>query len=125
MATQDKKIRILAVDDDPTITKLVDKILSAQGYEVTTTSDGLEAMVQVKKNPPDLIILDIMMPEINGYDVCRTLKFDSPYKDIPILILTSRDQEIDPRIGQMMGIHYMQKPFKPEGFLAEIKQMLK
>ena len=122
---QEKKVKILAVDDDPALIKMVDKILSGAGYDVTTTTDGLEAMVQVKKIQPDLIVLDIMMPQINGYDVCRTLKFDSPYKDIPVLILTSRDQEIDPRIGQMMGIHYMQKPFKPETFLAEIKQMLK
>ena len=65
------------------------------------------------------------MPEMNGYDVCHSLKFDSPYQNIPILLLTSRDQEIDPRIGKMMGIHYLQKPLNREVFLATVGQILK
>ena len=117
--------KILVVDDDPTIVKLVESLLSGKGYEVVIARDGLEAMNQVKEHKPHMIVLDIMMPEINGYDVCRNLKFDSPYKDIPVLLLTSRDQEIDPRIGQMMGIDYLQKPVNREAFLAKIQQILK
>ena len=122
---KEHKKKVLVVDDDPMVIKMLEKILSNQGFEVAVASDGLEAMVQVKKHHPQLIVLDIMMPEINGYDVCRNLKFDSPYKDIPILLLTSRDQEIDPRIGQMMGINYLQKPLNREAFLAKIGQILK
>ena len=117
--------KILVVDDDPTIIKLLDSILASQGFVVLAARDGLDAMVQVKDHKPDLIVLDIMMPEINGYDVCRNLKFDSPYKDIPIILLTSRDQEIDPRIGQMIGIDYMHKPVDRAVLLAKVKQALK
>ena len=117
--------KILVVDDDPAIIKLLQSILLTQGFEVIAARDGLDAMVQVKDHKPDLIILDIMMPEINGYDVCRNLKFDSPYKDIPIILLTSRDQEIDPRIGQMIGIDYMQKPVDRAVLLDKVKQALK
>ena len=116
--------KILVVDDDPSIIKLLEKILSSAGFEVAAAYDGLDAMVQVKNHQPDLIVLDIMMPEINGYDVCRNLKFDSPYKDIPIIILTSRNQEIDPRIGQMMGIDYMQKPVNRAALLSLVKKAL-
>ena len=117
--------KILVVDDDPTIIKLLQGILLTQGFEVLSARDGLDAMVQVKDHKPDLIVLDIMMPEINGYDVCRNLKFDSPYKDIPIILLTSRDQEIDPRIGQMIGIDYMHKPVDRAVLLDKVKQALK
>ena len=121
----EKKKKILVVDDDPSIVKLVKSILEHEGFEISTASDGLDAMVQVKEVKPDLIVLDIMMPELNGYDVCHKIKFDSPYKDIPILLLTSRDQEIDPRIGKMMGIEYLQKPLQREAFLALVKKSLK
>ncbi len=117
--------KVLVVDDDPSIVKIVESILTAQGHEVIKASDGEAALQQVKAHSPKLLILDIMMPGMNGYDVCRTLKFDSPYKDMPILLLTSRDQEIDPRIGQMMGIEYYQKPVNREAFLAKVGQILK
>ncbi len=123
MANQEKK-KILVVDDDPAIVKLVKSILEGEGFDVDTASDGIDALVKVKEIRPSLIVLDIMMPELNGYDVCHKIKFDSPYKDTPILLLTSRDQEIDSRIGQMMGIRYLQKPLKRETFLTEIKKAL-
>ena len=85
--------------------------------------DGLDGMVQVRKNVPDLIILDIMMPEINGYDVCSNLKFDERFKHIPIIVLTSREQELDPRIGQLMGIDYMHKPIDSKVLLEKIQNV--
>jgi DNA-binding response OmpR family regulator len=120
-----EKTRVLVVDDDPSILKVTRSILEHEGYEVDVAQDGLDAMVRVKDFKPSLIILDIMMPEINGYDVCQKLKFDSPYKDIPILLLTSRDQEIDARVGQMMGISYLQKPLQREAFIQQVKEILK
>ena len=116
--------KILVVDDDAAIIKVLQNILLHAGFEVIAARDGLEAMVQVKDHQPDLIVLDIMMPEINGYDVCRNIKFDSPYKDIPVILLTARDQEIDPRIGQMIGIDYMQKPVDRGALLSKIKHAL-
>ncbi len=124
MAKNTKK-KILVVDDDPSILKLAKSILTQAGYEVATAADGIDGMVQVKEQKPDFIVLDVMMPELNGYDVCHKLKFDSPFKDIPILLLTARDEELDPRVGEMMGISYLQKPINREVLLAQIKQILK
>ena len=117
--------KILVVDDDPVIIKLLQNILSAQDFQVITARDGSEAMTQVKEHKPDLIVLDIMMPKINGYDVCYNLKFDSPYKNIPIILLTVRDREIDPRMGRMIGVDYMRKPVNRRALLSRIKQVLK
>ena len=116
--------KILVVDDDPIVLKLVEEVLKLNGFDVVTAKDGLDCMVMVKKEKPDLIVLDIMMPEINGYDVCRNLKFDDGYKNIPIIILTSRRRELDPRIGTMMGIDYMSKPLDREVFLNKIQRLL-
>jgi DNA-binding response OmpR family regulator len=117
--------KILVVDDDPTIIKLLEGLLKQNGYDVSTATDGLDAMAQVKKATPDLIILDIMMPEINGYEVCSHLKFDDRYKDIPIIIFTARDQELDPRVSRMMGIEYMQKPLNRDFLMSTIEKILK
>jgi two-component system, OmpR family, alkaline phosphatase synthesis response regulator PhoP len=117
--------KILVVDDDTTVTTLLNGLLSTEGYAVLVAHDGLDAMVQVRKNVPDLIILDVMMPEINGYDVCKDLKFDERFKSIPIIIITSRPQELDPRIGLLMGIDYMQKPIDTKLLLEKIRKVLK
>ena len=122
MSTKSKKI--LVVDDDPVVIKLVSELLKTKGFDVVTAVDGIDCMVLVKKEKPDLIVLDIMMPEINGYDVCHTIKFNRDYKEIPILLLTVRDQELDPRIGEMMGIEYMQKPLDRELLFEKISQLL-
>ncbi len=118
------KKKILVVDDDPTVIKLLESVLKTHSFDVFTAQDGIDAMVQVKNINPDLIILDIMMPEINGYEVCSHLKFDPLYKKIPIIILTSREQELDERIGSMMNIDYMHKPLDRESLLTKIQKML-
>ncbi|MBP6343652.1 MAG: response regulator [Candidatus Omnitrophica bacterium] len=123
MKTKEKKV--LVVDDDPVVVRLVKELLKSQGYQVETAKDGIDAMVIVKKEKPDLIVLDIMMPELNGYDVLRTLKFTDEYKEIPVLLLTAREQELDKRIGEMMGIDYLQKPVNRESFLEKINKALK
>ena len=117
--------KILVVDDDMALTTLLESLLSGQGYHVLVAYNGLDGMAQVKKNIPDLIILDIMMPELNGYDVCSNLKFDEKLKHIPIIVLTSRKQELDPRVGKMMGISYIQKPFESKILLEKIQTVLK
>lgn len=117
--------KILVVDDDRSITSLLENLLSGQGYKVMVAYDGLDAMAQVKKNIPDLIILDVMMPELNGYDVCSNLKFDENFKHIPIIVLTSREQELDSRIGQLMGISYMRKPIDSKALLENIQNKIK
>ena len=121
MKTKVKKV--LVVDDDPVVIRLVKELLKTQGYVVETAKDGIDAMVMVKKEIPDLIVLDIMMPELNGYDVLRTLKFTDEFKEIPVLLLTAREQELDKRIGEMMGIEYIQKPVNREAFLEKINKI--
>jgi len=125
MSTPSAAKKILVVDDDKAVTTLLEGLLSGQGYAVSVAHDGLDGMVQVRKIVPDLIILDIMMPEINGYDVCSNLKFDERFKQIPIIVLTSRQQELDPRIGQLMGIDYMQKPIDSKILLEKVQRILK
>ena len=125
MSTQTAPKKILVVDDDKAVIVLLDGLLSNRGYKVLTANDGLDGMVQVRKNIPDLIILDIMMPELNGYDVCANLKFDERFKHIPIIILTSREQELDPRISQLMGISYMHKPVDSKILLEKVQSALK
>ena len=122
MKAKDKKV--LVVDDDPVVIRLVKEILKNLGYQVETAKDGIDAMVLVKQERPDLIVLDIMMPELNGYDVLRTLKFTDEFKDIPVLLLTSREQELDRRIGEMMGIDYLQKPVNREAFIERIQKII-
>ena len=117
--------KILVVDDDKAVITLLESLLSGQGYKVSAANDGLDAMVQVRNNIPDLIILDIMMPELNGYDVCGNLKFDERFKHIPIIVLTSREQELAPRISQLMGISYMHKPIDSKILLEKIQNILK
>ena len=120
MKTKIKKV--LVVDDDPVVIRLVKELLKAQGFLVETAKDGIDAMIMVQKGKPDLIVLDIMMPELNGYDVLKTLKFNDEYKNIPVILLTAREQELDKRIGQMMGIDYLQKPLDREVFLNKVQQ---
>jgi DNA-binding response OmpR family regulator len=117
-----KSKKVLVVDDDPVVIRLVKELLKTQGFAVETAKDGIDAMIMVKNNKPDLIILDIMMPELNGYDVLKTLKFKEEYKKIPIILLTAREQELDKRISQMMGIDYLQKPLDRETFLNKVQQ---
>ena len=125
MTTAPIQKKILVVDDDKAVTALLGDLLTRHGYTVLVANDGLDAMVQVGGNSPDLIVLDIMMPEINGYDVCRDIKFDQRFKHIPIVVLTSREQELDSRIGQLMGIDYMQKPIDTKLLLEKIQKALK
>ena len=116
--------KILIVDDDPTVQRLVSAILAAEGYDVTISRDGLDAMALLKKEKPDLMVLDIMMPEFNGYDVCHAIKFDKALKDLPIIILTQREKELDARLGALMGIEYLQKPVSPKELLTKVAEML-
>lgn len=118
--------RILVVDDEPDLVEMIKMRLEASGYEVIPAYDGKEALDKAKKEKPDLIILDLMLPKIDGYKVCRMLKFDEKYKKIPIIMFTARAQEQDIKLGKDVGGDaYITKPFEPQGLLAKIKELLK
>jgi twitching motility two-component system response regulator PilH len=116
--------KILVVDDESTVRKLVSELLIREGYAVTVAKDGIDAMLLLNKDLPDLLILDVMMPDFNGYDVCYHLKTRPATKNLSILIMTSRDQEIDPRLGKLMGIEYLHKSARPKELLALVRRIL-
>ncbi len=120
------KKRILAVDDEAELIRAIQIRLEQANYEVLLAYDGQEALEKARKKKPDLIILDLMLPKIDGYKVCRMLKFDEKYKQIPIIMLTARAQESDAKLGFETGADaFITKPFQHEVVLAKIKELLK
>ena len=106
------KKRILVVDDNPHLVDLLRIRLEYSGFEVLTAFDGKEGLDKARNDNPDLIILDVMLPKMNGYKVCRLLKFDQKYKHIPIVMLSSRAKESDAAIGIQTGANeYVFKPY--------------
>ncbi|MDO8603305.1 MAG: response regulator [Candidatus Omnitrophota bacterium] len=117
--------KILMVDDEEDILKVLRFRLEANDYEVLTASDGQEGLNKARSEKPDLVILDLMLPKLDGYKVCRMLKFDEAYKSIPIIIFTAKAQRKDEELGMEMGADaYISKPFEPEILLAKIKELL-
>jgi DNA-binding response OmpR family regulator len=117
--------RILAVDDSPTILEMIKAILEAGGYEVLTAADGAEALEKARAEKPDLILLDVMLPKLDGYRVCRLLKFDQNYKHIPIIMLTAKTEEQSMATGLRTGAdQYLTKPIEPETLLASVAEEL-
>ena len=117
--------RILVVDDEVQLVEMVKIRLEANGYEVLSAYDGQEALDKARAEKPDLMILDLMLPKLDGYKVCRMLKFDEKYKSIPIILFTARVQESDKETGSQVGADaYITKPFEPQVLLAKIKELL-
>lgn len=119
------KKKILIVDDERDIVNNLCIALETKDYETLKAYDGLEALEIARKEKPDLILLDIVMPKLNGYQVCRELKNDDTTKSIPILMLTAKTQESDRFWGKETGAdEYITKPFDILALLEKIKQFL-
>lgn len=117
--------RILAVDDSATILQMITAILEGDGYEVITAVDGAEALEKARGEDPDLILLDVMLPKLDGYRVCRLLKFDQNYKHIPIVMLTAKAEDAAMATGIRTGAdQYLTKPVEPEALLAAVRAEL-
>lgn len=117
--------KILVVDDEPDIVSMLKMRLEASGYEVITAVDGSSGYDKAKSDLPDLIILDLMLPGIDGYQVCRLLKFDEKYRRIPIIMLTAKSQKEDKEWGEKVGADfYLTKPFEAGEVLGKIKELL-
>ena len=118
--------KILVIDDDPGITKMISERLKANGYGVLTSTDASEGLEMAFTEAPDLIILDVMMPIINGYNFCRLLKAEKKLKNIPVLMVTGRTEEADKEIGKEVGADaYITKPFEMGDLLGQIKSFLR
>lgn len=117
--------KILVVEDDALIRELVKINLEAAGFTIVLATDGFQGLEMARTENPDLIVLDIMLPKMDGFKVCRILKFDDKYKHIPIIMLTARIQEVDKETGFKTGADaYMTKPFDPEELIKKINQTL-
>ncbi|MCR5266382.1 MAG: response regulator [Cyanobacteria bacterium RUI128] len=118
--------KVLIVDDEQDIVESLKFVLETEGYECFTAFNGEDGLKSAKELMPDLILLDIMMPKINGYKISRLLKFDSKYKDIPIIMLTARSQEEDKLIGEETGANeYITKPFELDFVVGKVNEYLK
>jgi len=120
-----KPKKILIVDDEVDLVKTIKFSMEAEGYMVLASYNGEDALNQARKENPDLIVLDIMLPKLDGYKVCRLLKFDEQYKNIPILMLTAKTQEKDKSLGKETGAdEYITKPFDMEELMKKVKSYL-
>ena len=118
--------KILVVDDEPNIVEMLQVRLEAQGYEVAKAYEGQEGLEKVLKEKPDLIVLDVTMPKMNGYQVCRKIKGDEKTKGIPVIMFTAKSQESDKFWGAECGADaYIAKPFESEVVLKTIEGLLK
>jgi two-component system, OmpR family, alkaline phosphatase synthesis response regulator PhoP len=117
--------KILVVDDEVDLVETVRFPLEMDGYTVLVSYNGEDALQQARKEKPDLILLDIMLPKLDGYKVCRLLKFDERYKQIPILMMTAKTQEKDKSLGMETGAdEYVTKPFDVDQLMAKVKSYL-
>jgi len=117
--------KILVVDDEPDLVETIRFPLEIEGFNVLVSYNGEDALNQARKENPDLILLDLMLPKLDGYKVCRLLKFDERYKHIPILMLTAKTQEKDKLLGKETGAdEYITKPFDIDDLMKRVKTYL-
>jgi len=120
-----KKGKVLVVDDEVNITQILEFSIGAEGFDVITAQNGEEAIEKARREQPDLIILDVMMPKIDGYEACRILKANPLTKNIPVVLLTAKGRDIDKRLGMEVGAtDYIVKPFSPNRLVERINQLL-
>jgi len=120
------KNKILVVDDEKDILDLVEYNLKQEGYKVTCVLTGEEALESISEKKPDLILLDLMLPGVDGFEVCRQLKRDGQTRDIPVVMLTAKGEDIDVVTGLELGADdYIVKPFSPRILIARIRAVLR
>jgi len=117
--------KILVVEDEMEMVEMLKFRLEANNYEVITAYDGQEALDVIQKDKPDLILLDLMIPKITGYEICKTLKSNERYKDIPVIIVTARTQEKDMNLAKELCVGAcITKPYEPQVLLSKIREIL-
>jgi len=117
--------KILVCDDEPYILMALTDAVEMEGYECVTAINGKEALEKARETLPDLIMLDIMMPYMDGFEVCRELKADAATRDIPIIMLTAKSQQVDIQRGKDAGADdYITKPFRPSTLRKKFNEVL-
>jgi two-component system phosphate regulon response regulator PhoB len=118
--------RVLLIEDDRDIVELVRYNLEREGFQVAAANDGATGLVQVRKSPPDMLLLDLMLPRLSGLEICRDIRRDQALNRLPILMLTARGEEADRVVGLEMGADdYVTKPFSPRELVARVKALLR
>jgi two-component system alkaline phosphatase synthesis response regulator PhoP len=119
------KGKILVVDDEIYIVHILDFSLGMEGYQVITALDGEQALEKARAEHPDLIVLDIMMPKLDGYETCKVLKSDEHTKNIPVILLSAKGRNVDQKVGFEVGADdYITKPFSPRKLVERINAIL-
>ncbi|MBI2095321.1 MAG: response regulator [Candidatus Omnitrophica bacterium] len=117
--------KILVVDDETELVAMVKMRLEANRYEVITAADGQEGLDAARRERPDLILLDLMLPKIDGYKVCGLLKADTRFRAIPVIVFTARAQDSDKKMAEETGADaYLTKPFEPQALLKKIAEFI-
>ena len=118
--------RILIIEDERDIVELVRYNLEKEGFQVISVGDGVTGLAQLKKSPPDLLVLDLMLPKLSGLEVCKEVRRDQALNRLPILMLTARGEEADRVLGLELGADdYVTKPFSPRELVARVKALLR
>jgi CheY-like chemotaxis protein len=116
---------ILAIDDSPTVRKLMEMILSTEGYRIITAADGMEGIAKAKVEEPAVVLVDFVMPKMNGFQVCKAIKETANLKDTPIILVTSKGETVGSKFVDLLGIReYFTKPFQPEDLLEKIREVI-
>ena len=119
------KGKILVVDDEIYIVHILDFSLGMEGYDVVTATDGEQAIEKAAREKPDLIVLDIMMPKLDGYETCKLLKADPATRAIPVILLSAKGRNVDQKVGFEVGADdYITKPFSPRKLVERINSIL-
>jgi len=118
--------RVLVIEDDKDIVELVRYNLEKDGYQVTASADGETGLAQIRKAPPDLLVLDLMLPKLSGLEICKEVRKDIGLNRLPVLILTAKGEEADRVVGLELGADdYVTKPFSPRELTARVKALLR
>ncbi|XFA73817.1 response regulator [Thermosynechococcaceae cyanobacterium Okahandja] len=116
---------VMVVDDSPTLRAMIVELMKEQRYEVVEAEDGLEAQEKIKAQCPDLVILDVVMPRMNGYELCRWIKGEPASQNVPVIMCTTKSEDFDIHWGKKQGVDaYITKPFDPAELIATVKRLI-
>ena len=118
--------KVLVVEDSPPQREMISAFLTGIGLAVTSAGDGVEALEQIKRSRPDIVVLDIVMPRMNGYELCRRIKTDPKTQEVPVVMCSTKGEEFDRYWGMRQGADaYIAKPFQPQELVGTVKQLLR